>query len=908
MERENQIADSSAHYSSRYPQNKFEEFADIALILLFLRRNAWLISFCVLTAFILALIYVFKTTPTYMASSTILIEPQKANVVSFEEYFGVDSEHDDYHQTQFEILKSRKLAERVIDRLQLWDHPEFSELALFQLGSNDTLYDTVKSKPLLYIPSSLIDKLIHSDFYIDTSKKFKTILHRDDLSPSNGEYDQNVSSLSIDQHQELINTTESQSSQVSDELNRILVIDNFTDRLRLTSVRRTKLVTISYESESAELARDITNAVGEEYINSYKDSKLASYERTSQWLTERLKTLKSTLDLSESKLIAYKKLNGLVDVGGSVGRLNEQGILALTNELSQARSALSKKTGVLRTIDAANNNVNILKGIPNIQSNNVVQQIQLDQGNAIRKRDELSNRYGKLHPKIIDIQSDIQSLNSNLAKHVLQITGSIREEHALLTQAVANLNEKLETAKQEIQLIGSQKMELDALEREVATNQKIYDTYFSRMTEANSTNGLETSNAEIVDKASLAVVPYRPKKVLVVTLAALAAFFVSAAISLVREILDRSVKGSKDVENNLNSRMLGILPYVKSGFFSKKLKSPLHPMDIVGRGREFVEAVNTTKTAITIQDQQKYQQIILITSSIPGEGKSTISTNLAAALGKLERVLLIDCDLRRPSLAKCLGINRNATGLSNLISGTAVAEECLHREVIRGVDLIPSGQIPEDPLEYLTSARFKSILQELSIYYDRILLDCAPTSAVSDALILSTLCDSVIYIVKAHDTSTEVAKSGLTRLLEVEAPLAGVILSQVKTERMSKHDGEQHIQGYFDLYGYTNPSNSDNNRSKNLTLTPSAVRRMNSTEPAGLELSKILEPAFPHPSGTNELKSDFDKNQTKPNVSFANEFYDSENYPDLVGSKSNSQTSGRTLAKKNRQKMERFSK
>jgi len=216
-------------------------------------------------------------------------------------------------------------------------------------------------------------------------------------------------------------------------------------------------------------------------------------------------------------------------------------------------------------------------------------------------------------------------------------------------------------------------------------------------------------------------------------------------------------------------------------------------------------------------DSNGSRQVIVVTSSVPGEGKSTTSINLAHSLGQLERVLIIDCDMRRPTLAKAAGLDRETTGLSSLITQAASASDCIKRGMFGGsVDILPSGPLPDQPLELLSSKRFEKILEQLKMHYDRIIIDSAPTQAVSDALVISRLSDAVVYCVKSHSTSIELVRRGLQRLRQVDAPLAGVIITQVDVDKLQSYGGDYYYQGYYDYYGYNDKaSDTANGRAGN---------------------------------------------------------------------------------------------
>jgi len=569
----------------------------------------------------------------------------------------------------------------------------------------------------------------------------------------------------------------------------------------------------------------VANVVAEEYILSVLDGRMKLKEKATSWMNERVAVLKGKLDESENRLISFKQDNGLVDVNGSVGRLNEQELLLATTELAQAKSQLSDAQDLFREVTSLQRSApELLETVPAIQNDHLVRSVKIDFGQQKREFDELSNRYGTRHPKIIDAQSRLDSLRASLDSHIVRVVGTVEKDYQLRRQRVNAIQATLNRGKENIQVIGQKKFKLDALEREVSTNRDIYNQFFSRITETNSSDGLDAANARISDYAVEANAPIKPKKQLIIALAALASLVLSTLMALLYEQMDETIKGTHDVEDKLGVPLLGILPLINKGILGTKRDLPLNPLEIVDKKGTFSESVNTARTALSMSG--KDSKIILVTSSVPGEGKSTTSLNLAYSFSRLERVLLIDCDMRRPSLAKAIGLTKNADGLSNLITRSASARDCIHRGAIGSLDLLVSGPIPQQPLELLSSSRFAKIVEQLSLHYDKIILDSAPTQAVSDALVLSKIADSVIYVVKSHETSYNLVKRGLARLSQVNAKIAGVLMTQVDIEKIAAYGGDYYYQGYYDYYGYTDKGTKQKGKAGKITLTPQELRQM----------------------------------------------------------------------------------
>ncbi len=800
--------------------------------------------------------YAYTATPEYKATSTLLIESQANTSISFEELVGAESESQDYYETQYEMLKSRGLAKRVVDKLDLWNDPELSATAQEGAEGDASSADSEAPSGLAGMVDGVKSSLGLSDSEQD-GQGVVVDLDNPETALDNGSATDSSSQLTAADTAELDRrvlageevprfsvSLNEDSFGDEDQLtqDQQVVLSRFMGRLSVEPVRKTKLVKISYASADPVHAAKIANTVSEQYIDSYLDAKLELTTRASSWLNERLTQLKAVLDESEDRLIAFKQDNGLVDVGGSVGRLNEQELLLVTAELAQARSELSAKADVYREVQSLQDQPELLQSIPAFQADPLVQGVKVDQGIAQRQLDELRNRYGERHPRVVDAKSQLATLNSTLEGHIARVVGSVAKDYQLAQQRVASIEAKLSSGKNEIQAIGTKKFELDALEREVATNRTIYDTFFSRITEAKSADGLESANARIADYAQTPVSPFKPKKQLIIALAALGSLVLSMLMAFLYEQMDDTVKGTSDIEEKLGLKLLGILPLIKGGLFNTKQSLPLSPLEIPEKNRTFAESVNTARTAICLDDRESIRKVITITSSVPGEGKSTAAINLAYSLSQLERVLLIDCDMRRPTVAKAASLDRNVAGLSNLIAQTASAKECIVRGVFEGAfDILPSGPLAEQPLELLSSKRFEKILEQLGNHYDRIVIDSAPTQAVSDALVLARLSDAVVYIVKSHETSMELVKRGVQRLRQVNAPLAGALITQVDIHKITAYGGDYYYQGYYDYYGYTEKGQAagrSERKSSKLKLTQKElmdIRTDNSEVDLGLD-------------------------------------------------------------------------
>jgi len=726
-----------------FPEKSTESKVDVDFdhYLRLLRKYKWFVFLSVLLATTVAAYYAQTSTPTFRSTSTLLIESE-INDPAVQGWVDSDTENDDYYQTQFELLKSRELASRVVKSMDLLNHRDFRSVRT---------------------PSD--SDLLRPD---GTSSRLTVLEQRENL-----------------------------------------VVTKFLKRLTVVPVRRTKLIRIRFESPDPEFAAEVANAIGEQYILSHLEARTELSNRVADWTNLQLSSLKQKLDESEAKVVQFKQDNGLVDLNGSVSRLNEQELGIYTSELARARAELSDAADLRREMQSYNGDPRLLETIPAVQSDPIVRDAKIDVGRAQRELDELLNRYGDRHPLIVDAKSRLESLQSTIDSNVLRVVDSIEKDYLLLRQRVSSIQSQLQEGRVEVQALSAKNFELNDLIREAESNRMIYEQFFNRMTEANSADGLESANARIVDYAIPATSAFKPKKQLIIMLAAVVSLLLSLLMVFLYEAMDNTVKSARDVESGLGQRMLGLLPLLRSGVLKRPQTTPLHPLEIPDGSGPFFEAVNTIRTSILMDEESNADQgrVIVVTSSVPHEGKSTTTLNLAYAFSQVERVLLIDADLRRPTIADSLGFDRSIPGLSNLISNTGVVADCIQQAAIGDVDVICSGPIADRPLELLSSSRLESLLNQLRLRYDRIIIDCAPTHAVSDPLIVGKLADSAIYCIKSGSTSTDLVKQGINRLLKAKTNLLGVIMTQVDMEKLVSIGGDHYYQGYYDSYGYSETEN-----------------------------------------------------------------------------------------------------
>ncbi|MDI3325976.1 polysaccharide biosynthesis tyrosine autokinase [Pontibacterium granulatum] len=711
-----------------------DDVIDLRQYWLTVMRHKWGILGFAFVVTLLSVLVVFSLEPVYRATATLLIESKQAKVVSIEEVYGLDSSNNEYYLTQFEILKSRKLAEKVIRKYDLVNHPEFKREPAFKFDWREVAGE--------YIP---------------------------ELAPKV--------------------PTEEQVFQSK--------VDAFIERLTISPVRKTQLVKISFDAFDPQFSAQMANAVGEAYIESNLEAKLELTVKASSWLNERLGGLKDKLKESERRLQAFRDREQIVGERGGLDIASTELDLVATKLVDARRQRLEIES-LYQEIQALGKNAKAerYERIPAVLGHPVVQNYKQALLEVEQKKSELAKRYGPKHPKMISVNSEIDSARRSLDRQIMSVVNGIENQYRVARKSERSLEGSLGNTKQEIQGLKRKQYQLKELEQEVETNRQLYDTFFTRLNETAATGDLESANARLADPAVAPNAPAKPKKGLIIALSFVVSMMFGVMCAFLLEALNNTIRSSGDVQEKLGQTMLGLLPKLPG---KAQKRSYRHYIEDGKSG--FSEAVRTIRTGLVLSSLDNPHKVIAVTSTVPGEGKTSTSLSLAYSLGQMERVLLIDADMRRPSIGKLFKFGSKAPGLSNLVAGTASLEECVHRLDEEGIDVISAGVIPPNPLELLSSERFGKVLEVLERQYDRIVIDTAPCQAVSDSLVLAPRVGSMVYVIKADSTPSAQIKAGLRRLSEVNAPLVGVVLNQVNLKKASRYYGEGY-SGYYDVYGY----------------------------------------------------------------------------------------------------------
>jgi capsular exopolysaccharide synthesis family protein len=307
--------------------------------------------------------------------------------------------------------------------------------------------------------------------------------------------------------------------------------------------------------------------------------------------------------------------------------------------------------------------------------------------------------------------------------------------------------------------------------------------------------GFQSAHARVVERATPPISPIKPNKRNIVLIAFLLSALVGIGLAILRDMLDNTLKSPDEVIERLGAPLLGVLPDIK---VPKGMAGPYLGY-LEDSKSAFAESIRSVRTGLMLTGMENPHKVTVVTSTNPGEGKSTVAINLAAALAQMEHVLLIDADLRRPSVATAFKFANGTPGLSNILALSEQLEDCV-RKTDGGFDVLPAGILPPNPQELLATVQFRKLVKALAQNYDRIIIDSAPMNAVSDSLILATVADSLVYVAKADETPLKLVLKNINLIKHSNLPLTGVVLNRLDTRKQRAY-GKGSYYGAYEGYG-----------------------------------------------------------------------------------------------------------
>lgn len=560
-------------------------------------------------------------------------------------------------------------------------------------------------------------------------------------------------------------------------------VGRYLAAITIEPVRLSQLVKISFEAHDRELAAKMADATAVAFIDSDRDARLKLNLSVTGLLQDRLAALREKLLQSEGELQSFRESSGLVSNSGSQGIAGAQ-MAEISQRLVAARVRRTEAESAYQQVERAGSEGAISQpSLSDARSRVSAASLQLE---------ELRRTLGEQNARVIEARNALAGAQRLLQVQTRAVIGSLKAEAQAARNTEQSLQAALGSAKGAVQGVNRQEFQLGVLEREVQTNKQLYELFLSRTKETTVSSNLQTAVARIVDGANPAGVPVRPNKAQIVAITLLLSLAIGSLAAILKDKFDNTLQGSEEAENRLQTPVLATLPVVRGNEAGGMTRS-----FIDDPRSDHADAIRTARTSMLLSKFVVAHKVILVTSALAGEGKTTFCTNLAFAHAQTKRTLLIDCDLRSPQIGARLGLPADAKGISNLVMGNADLKDCVHAVPGSSLLVMPAGDLPGHAEEFFLSPPFREALKSLANRVDIVLVDSPPVEACSDALIIAQQANDTIFVVKARDTPHLLAQRSLERLRRAGASILGLVLTNVEAPT------DRSARPYGVLYGET---------------------------------------------------------------------------------------------------------
>lgn len=702
---------------------------DIAVYWRLALKHRILILGCFFTVLAIGAALTFLMTPVFTAQATLQIDREAARIFNSEEVTPGESmiQGEEFFQTQYGLLRSRSLAERVIDSLGLASSDE----ALKAIGA------------------------------------------------------------------EVPDATGSAADQA--ERRRAAALQAVQENLSVSPVRGSRLVAVGFDNPSPVVAADVANGFAENFIQANLDRKFESSKYAREFLEERIAQTKDRLESAERQLVAYAASQQIINVTepgeggadtGSTRSLTSSNLVALNGALAEARAdrvAAEERWRSARTT--------ALMTLPEVLENPAIQRLTEQRAVLSAAYQQKLSVYQPDYPEMVQLRAQIEEADGQIATIAGNIRSSIRSQYQIAANEERSLQGQVSRLTGDVLDLRDRSIQYNILQRELDTTRTLYEGLLQRYKEVGVTGGVTANNISIVDRAAPPEKPSKPNLLLNISLAALLGLGLGVVAALVLEALDETIATPDDAESKLGVPVLGVIPLLEKNQTTSAALADIRS--------GFSEAYYSLRTALQFSTPDGAPSSILVSSARPAEGKSTTAYAIALNLARVgRRVLLVDGDLRNPSMHRVVGVE-NERGMSNLLSGSADLASLTQSTRQENLFFISCGPLPPNPAELWGGDRMDQFLRESRSMFDHVVIDGPPVLGFADAPLLAAVVSGVVFVVESRGTRRGQARGALRRLRVGRAHLLGAVLTKFNVKSTS-YGGYDYAYDYH--YGEEQPS------------------------------------------------------------------------------------------------------
>jgi exopolysaccharide transport family protein len=717
------------------------------------RRRSRVFAAVLVVIFAAVVVVTFQMTPRYTATATVMIDTRKHDVSNIEEVMSGLPADSSAVDTEVEILKSRTLAERVVDALKLDNDPEFNA----KLRPANPVVAVVEA------PFRFVGDVLSSGRESEAARQQSQEIRR------------------LKTHEAVVDTV-----------------------LRRLTVRRsglTYVIDVGFESKDPAKAAQIANAFADKYLLEQLEAKYEATQAATEWLNQRLAELQPQVEQAEAAVEQYKAQHGLLASVGS--SLTEQEISNYNQQLAQAQADAAQKHALYETAKQQAQAGASGDNLSGALASATVSQLRAQEAEASSKVADLETKYGPRHPEVQRAQRQLADINAQISQEMGRQVSNVQQEDQVAAQRVASLQSSLAQAKGTLVGNNAASVGLDDLQRRADAASTLYTSLLNRAKQTSTDQGSEQSDARVVSHAKIPNVPSFPKKQLNLALGLVLGIAGGIAGVFLMEALDSGLATSEDIERFFSLPHLGAVPLLDSTTDSKAQGGDPGQYVVDKPLSAFSEAFRNLRASILFSKVDSPVQVVVLTSALPGEGKTTTTFCLGKSMAMSgARVVVVDCDLRRRNINKLLGVEP-PTGLIEVLQGTAALDDVLIREAGSGAWFLPLAKSAYTPKDLFGSAAMDRLIGELRQRFDYVLLDTAPVIPVSDTRILAPKADVVVFLAQWRKTPRKAIEAAFALLTSVGADIAGIALTLVDVREQGKYgygDAGYYYRSYRKYY------------------------------------------------------------------------------------------------------------
>jgi succinoglycan biosynthesis transport protein ExoP len=695
--------------------------------------------------------YTLSLTPQYESSAMLQIDRAAQKVVGFNTEVEVEEGPlSDQLQlrTQVELLKSRSLAERVID-----------EMGLHKPGGMSTPPPSAAAEASETAPAAGVAGLVDQ---ASALARGGWIRLRALITPAPAN---------------------------TETLSRVGTVAKFQQAVTVEPVRNSRLVQVSVRNADPDLAAAIANTMAKAFIAMHIERRLDSSIYARQFLEEQIRQSKAKLEESERVINEYAKKNQILNLGDK-GSATTQTFVDFSTALTQAQQERIKAETLYNQVRLNP------ESAPQAVVNEAIRAYK--EQRARLEADYAKNRsvFKPDYPAMVQARAQIAELDGRIKTEVNNILSSIQGQYMAAVKAEEQLKNKVAASRSEVLTVQDRSVDMNLLSRELDTNRQVYDSLLQRLREVSVTAGITTNNVSIVDQASVPLFPASPNMKINIGLGLVLGLFLGMLAALLREQMDDSVKSANDIEGSYQLPLLGLIPFTRG---PRVRREPVALLAHREPRSTFAESYRSVRTVLQFGSPDGPPQRFMVTSCGNGEGKSTTALALAINFAQLgQRVLLIDADMRKGGLHKMLKLS-NERGLSSLLEADRAIQGVIQETAVANLGVITAGPTPPDPVELLMGPRLGALLEQAqALGYTQVVIDGPPLLGLADAIVLGNQIPNIVLAVKAGGTRKDSMKDALRRLRTAGLAPMGVVLTHARNEHSNDH-------AYAAYYGHGAP-------------------------------------------------------------------------------------------------------